>query len=217
MTFLDLQNLTAYWLDDLNFGYFTTTQVKVFINNAQRTVQKLLLMAGENFYVKPVQTTMIVDQTDYVLPSDFVWLHRLEVIVSGSGTSEERQPLQPITLNQQDFIPNGRGTPEAYYLKKNRIVVLPAPDSAKTLRLHYSPRVSDMSADADLPDVPEDYHEYIAIVAARDGLIKDRRDMTNIQVKLKDFETVLKQLAEQRKVDVPRQIVTTEMGFGSMF
>lgn len=217
MTFLELQNLTAYWLDDLAFGYFTQTQVKAFLNNAQKELQKLLLMAGVNYYVKPVQTTLVASQTDYVLPSDFVWLHRLEVILSGSGTSEDAAPIVPITLNQKDQIAPGTGTPCVYYLKKNRIVLLPAPNAAKTLRLYYSPIATDMSADGDEPDAPEFYHEYLAVLGARDGLLKDRRDISNLQVKLKELEEHLKQIAQQRQVDASRHVLSTDHGFGSMF
>lgn len=217
MTFLELQNLTAYWLDDLSFGYFTQTQVKRFLNNAQRELQKLLLMAGENYYVKPVQTTMVVNQSDYVLPDDFVWLHRLEIILSGSGVNEDAVPVLPITLNQKDMLPTGSGTPVVYYMKKNRLVLLPPPSSAKVLRLFYSPYTTDMSADADEPDIPDFYHEFLAVLAARDGLLKDRRDISNIQVKLKELEEHLKQIAQQRKVDMPREVISHDMGIGSMF
>src|SRR5882724_8386671 len=97
MQFSDLQNLVAYTLDDLQFGYFTSTQVKVWLNNAQRETQKRLMKAGNNRYTIPVQTTLVVNQNDYVLPADFKKLHKLEIIISGTAPNESTYPIQPIT------------------------------------------------------------------------------------------------------------------------
>ena len=71
MQLSDLQNLTSFWLDDLNFGYYTQIQVNYWINNAQIEVQKMLIASGQNRYNAWVGTTLIVGQSDYVLPSDF--------------------------------------------------------------------------------------------------------------------------------------------------
>src|ERR1044072_4285102 len=101
MNFLQLQSLVSYWLDDLNFGYFTQAQVKVWLNNAQRDTQKRLIKAGQNYYVKYCSTPLVINQRDYVLPSDFKKLHRLEVVVSGSDPNESVTPLREITINQQ--------------------------------------------------------------------------------------------------------------------
>ena len=60
--------------------------------------------------------------------------------------------------------------------KSNRLVLYPAPDTALTLRLYYSPRVTEMSLSTDIPNVPVHYHEFISVLAARDGFIKDGRD-----------------------------------------
>ena len=208
-TFLELQNLTAYWLDDLNFGYFRPVQVKAWLNNAQKETQKILLQSHQNFYVQAVQTTMVVSQTDYVLPADFMTLHRLEVVMSGTPPEESLWPLAPITLNQQDLVTNQLGTPGTYFMKKNRLKVLPAPDTALPLRLHYSYLVCDMVLDTDSPDIPPAYHELLAVLAALDGLLKDGRDPSFMLAKREYYERMLKQETQQRNEDAPRTIVYT--------
>ncbi len=217
MTLSDLENLTAYWLDDVNFGYFTKTQIDVWLNNAQAEVQKMLLQAKANFYVTPVQTTLVVNQADYVIPSDFMVEHRLEVVISGAPPNEDVVPLAPMTLNQQDMVPNRIGTPQFYFLKKNRIRVYPAPDTALTMRLYYSYSVANMVNSTDIPDVPTPYQEMLAIYAARDGLIKDGRSNTAIMEKMAQFETLLKQQSESRNEDAPRGIVQTGNDNSQMF
>lgn len=217
MTLLELQTLCAYTLDDLQFSYFTQAQLLVWLNNAQREAQKQLLQAGENFYVTVSQTSAVLNQNDYILPSDFLRNHRLEIVVSGTAPNEELIQLQQLTINQQNAIPNGTGLPYAYYIKKNRFTILPAPDQTYTMRLYYSPRVIDMAISSDTPDVPPQYHEYIAVLATIEGFIKDGRDMNPMLEKKRFYLDLMKQDSENRNVDYPRQVVVTDddgWGFG---
>jgi hypothetical protein len=48
--------LMLSWLDDPNAGYFSASDTLAWLNQAQREVQKQLILAGENWYVKPVET-----------------------------------------------------------------------------------------------------------------------------------------------------------------
>lgn len=219
MTRSDLRTLVLSWLDDTAGAYFTSSQVNVWLNMAQREVQKLLLQAGANYYMKPVETLTVSGQADYVLPSDFMVEHRLEIVVSGTGPTENRQPLVPITTNQQDLISIQLGTPTNYYMKKDRVTLSPTPGtSGQTLRLYYSPRVPDMASDSDSPDVPEQYMEFVAILAAYDGFIKDDRDPGHLVHKKEKYEQLLKQMAEDRNQDLSRQVVSTsEYDYGGMF
>lgn len=209
MTFRQLKDLVAYWLDDLQFGYFSETQVAVWLNNAQTELQKKLLQAGQNYYTKCVQTTLVVNQRDYSLPQDFKKLHRLEVVVSGTSPNESLTMLVPITLNQQDLVIQGASTPAAYTILRNKLTVRPAPDTALTMRMTYSYQVEDMALDTDIPDAPEAYHEMIALMAAQDGFIKDGRASELLVKKLSEYQKQLDQDAQERNVDMPRSIVET--------
>lgn len=209
MTFQELKQTTSYWLDDLNFGYFTDTQVGIWLNNAQKRIQKRLIKAGKNYYDRCVQTTLVVNQNDYALPSDFKDLVRLEVIVGGTAPNESKKPVSKITTNQQDLIGMGTGTPAWYFFKRNRLVLLPAPDSAIALRMIYAYEVPDMVLATDTPDAPDSYHEYIALLAAEDGFIKDGRTPVLLEKKIKEFEVQLDEDAAKRNLDSPRMIVET--------
>lgn len=210
MTFVQLQVLVSSWLDDPNNGYFALSEVKTWLNNAQRETQKTVIQAFEGHYRKVVQTTMVQYQREYQLPSDFKKLSRLEVVLSGTTFQDEDvQRLVKITENQQDLMPERTGTPVSYYFKGDQIVLVPAPDVARTLRLTYLYRVTDMVNDADVPDIPEDYHEYLAVLATLDGFYKDGRDPGPMLQKKEYFEKLFKQDAEERNVDESRTIVQT--------
>jgi hypothetical protein len=210
MTFLELQNLILDWLDDPNAGYFTLAKVKQWINNAQKEVQKRLLQAGENWYLTCEQTTTVANQSDYALPDDFLKSHRVCIVTSPGTTSEVERELQPITLNQQDLVINQPGEPECFFLKKARMVLVPKPDQAYTLRLYYSYRVADMTIDTETPDAPEQYHELIAVEGALNGFIKDARDPSVLLAKKKEYEKLFERDAENRVEDTPREVVVTD-------
>lgn len=209
MTFSDLKTLVSYWVDDLNKTYFTPTQLGVFINNAQREVQKRLLKANYDWYSVCKQTTLVVNQSNYALPENFLKLNRLEVVISGTVPNEVAQQLGPITRNQQNFINSQTGTPVCYYFNKNSLTILPAPNLNQVMRLSYAYLVSDMVNDTDVPDVPEQYQELIAIVAARDCLIKDTRESALLNEKLAQYEQMLKEDATQRNIDESRRVIET--------
>lgn len=217
-TLLSLRTLCLSWLDDVNGGYFTTPQMNVFLNNAQKEVQKLLLQAGELYYTKAVETTMVVNQTDYIIPDDFLKVHRILIVTSGTSPNEVVQPLQPITLNQQDLFDLQSTTPEAYYLKRNRFVMVPPPDAAKVLRIEYSYLVADMVNDIDIPDVPTQYQEYIAVLATIDGFLKDGREASMMMEKKRFYEEQMKRDSENRREDGPRMVVVTRSeGWEALF
>lgn len=208
MTRAEIRTLICSWLDDPNQTYFTPAQTNIWINLAHRQVQMYLLQAGENYYMRPVETNCVIGQSDYLLPTDFMVEHRIEVVISGTGINENRLPLVFITTNEQDLIPISTGLPTNYYIKKDRFTVSPTPDQTYLMRLYYSPMVADLTGDSDVPDIPEQYMEYVAVLAAYNGFIKDDRAPNNLVAKKQELEALLKQMSEDRTQDRSRQVVS---------
>jgi hypothetical protein len=219
MQLSEIRTLALSYLDDTSGGYFTNATMLQFINKAAREVQKQLLQAGENFYVTAQQTTLVPSQAEYILPADFRKTDRVELVTNGLPPNESKIVLASISLQQQDILSNNAvGTPNAYVLKKNRMILFPTPDQAYVLRLWYSYRIADMVNDTDIPDVPYEYHEYIAVLAAIDGMVKDDRPFTNLATMKADYLTLMKQDAEERTEDGSRHIIETSSdGLGSLF
>jgi len=225
MLLQDLQNLCLSWLDDLNATYFTLTQLNVFINNAQREAQKQLLQAGQNWYMTSAYTYTVALQNCYTLPSDFLKLHKFDVYTQGDPGLPQSQSslntlstLQYITPTEVNLVSQGPGCPTCYYFEKNCIVLTAVPDQVYPIQMLYTPIVSDMTNQTQAPDVPLQYHEYIAILATIDGLLKDQRDPTAFLEKKRYYEELMRQDAVERNLDSPRMIVTTESdGFSYFF
>lgn len=209
MTRLDLRNLCLYWLDDLLGTYFTPVQVNLWLNNAQREVQKQLIQAGEYFYAHTVVTNTITDASSYNLPSDFLKCHKLEAVQSGTGVNENRCMIFPVTFVQLDQVSQTSGFPAAYCIKQNCLILRPIPSQAWPMKLTYAYRVQDMVNDSDVPDVPVQYQEYLAVLATLDGFLKDNRDPSMVMTKKQYYLDLMKQDAQQRRIDAPRMVVST--------
>lgn len=216
-----LRTLVLSWLDDVNGTYFTSAEVNVWLNNAQRELQKRLIDKGENYYVQRLSGTLVADTDTYTLPTDFKKSHKLEIVLPGtSGVNEQRRILTPVTYVQLDAVSSvGTGMPVAVCFKRNAMILRPIPDQAYTVYLHQSYQVVDMSSDADIPDVPADYAEYIAIRATLDGFMKDQRQPTEfIIAKKEEYEKMLTIDSQRRDVSSPRMVVSTEdQSYGALY
>ncbi len=209
MTFLDLQTLTSDILDDTSNGYFTLPILKQRLNLNLRELQKHLISANQDYYSECVTTSTVIGQQAYALPSDFLQVIRLDYITSGSGTTASTAKIESMTPNQRDLLADKSGDPGFYYIQKNNLMLNPVPNRVVTLHLEYSYFVADMVADADVPDAPQQFHPYIAYMTARDCMVKDGRPISSIEVQLTQYETLLKQIAVQRKADGPRMVTMT--------
>ncbi len=220
MTRGDLRNLVLYWLDDLDAGYFTPTQVNAWLNNAQIEVQKQLIQAGEYWYLKCATMQTVTNTDCYSLPADFLKLNRLEVMVQGQSTPNQIwSDIVDASLNEASNLNYGSGQPAVFTVGKDCLYFKPIPDQAYTVRMFYSYRVTPMTDDLNVPDVPAQYQEYIAVLAAMDGFLKDERNPSNLVGKMGYYQDMMKKDAIQRQRSQPRRVVRTmqDDGGGLMF
>lgn len=203
--------MVSYLVDDLSLGYFSPTQVNFFLNNAQREVQKRLMQTPGNWYVTEVNTATVQFQSRYLLPPDFLKIHRAELVLSGAAPNEVKNPIDFITINESDLLQTGSGTPSCAFITQNIMTILPAPDTAnQTLRLFYSYLVADMVSGTDVPDVPTQYQELIAWLAIRNCFTKDQRDPAPVNTEIALYEAMMKQDSQQRDITKGRRIVSTQ-------
>lgn len=218
MTRLELQTLVWGWLDDPLGGYFSAAQVQTWLNLGQQKVQKKLIQSGEFWWTIFVQSSTTANIPSYELPTDFLKLHKMEIITSGTYPNEQKVRLNPVTPVQQDFYPNGAGVPGAYWLRKNAIQLMLPPDQAYTMQLLYSYQIPDLTTDTQSPDMPDRYQEGIAIEATLIGLLKDQRSPSDfLMTKQKEFNEDLAKDAQERNVDEPRYVIETDCEAGFSF
>lgn len=205
-----LQALTSEYLDDINNTYFTLPNITIRLNLALRELQKKLNSANYAYYVKSVYTNTVLNQAVYAFPSDFLQIIRLDYVTQGTGSTADTQKVYYITPNQVDLLPDTSGPPAYYYFQYTNLILAPVPDGIYQIDLQYSYYVADMVLTTDVPDAPQQFHEYIALQVVRDYMVRDGRPLTNIQTKLGEYDLLLKQTATQREADGAHMVVNTQ-------
>jgi hypothetical protein len=214
LTLLQLRTLCLDWLDDSAGTYFTASVLNLRLNLAQQELQKRLISANKEYYLKCVKTSTVAAQQPYALPTDFYQVVRLEWYETGTALTTMSNKIQPMTPNQRDLMGAVTADPEYFSFAKNNLMLWPIPNRIVEMHLEYSYLVTDMSADGDEPDAPEQFHEYIAVLATRDCLIKDGRPLQPIESKMAHYEELLKQIAVQRDASAPRMIIQSGSEYG---
>lgn len=209
MTLANLQSLTLDILDDPAGGYFTQPVLNIRLNIALRELQKRLISANNEYYTTCVYTNTVANQAAYALPADFLQIIRLHYVTQGTGATASTQKIYNMTPNQRDLLSDTTGAPGFYYFQANNLMLAPVPDGIYEMHLEYSYFVADMVNTSDVPDAPQQFHPYISYLAARDCLVKDNRPLVSIETQLKDYETLLKQIAVQREADSAKMVVQT--------
>jgi hypothetical protein len=215
MTKAQIRAMTLQLLDDPLGGYFDSAFMDNALNRAQEEVQKNLLMASQLYWQKTVVTTTVVNQQDYVLPTDYLLADRLELVTGGTSPNEILQVIMPTTLNQINNFGQLSGVPTQYVILKDRFMLYPIPNpGAQTLRLYYEYKIADLTSDSQTPDIPEIYQKVIAAYAARMGKVKDDSSMENVNLLIAPFENEMRELAEQRQHQRPRHVIETDSANG---
>ncbi len=210
MTRLDLQNLFQQLVNDPLGGFFDPVQfIQPALNRALLELQKKLVLSGDIYYVKspPVQTPTVMNQADYILPTDCLKINRVTISTDNNQPIPNFVDVLPITLNQSSKYGSITGTPECYVETQSKITMFPCPDQAgMPINLWYSYQVPQMTSDSSIPDAPEMLQEYIAILAVIDAKIKDEELETNIKEKQMRYENLLNQYITGRQQQVARMV-----------
>ena len=220
MNFGELKDFAASLLDDLEFGYFTESQVGVWINMGQRKLQRKLIEAGQGHYLKCASATLVINDCSLPLPDDFHSIHKVKIITGGTYPNENSYIIQPVTLNESDLLDSLPAAPMAYYLQANKLKIVPIPDNNYSTQVTYCYSVVDMTNDNQEPDAPEQYHELIGIYGAKYGYVKDDRSMVQIEKMEQEYIADLKRDAQQRQKQMSRWVRATgynDTGNGEMF
>ena len=208
MTLGEIKTYVAGLVDDPQMTYFGTTLLTTFANHAQGEVQKLLIQAGQNYYITGHTFASVAYQQGYSLPANFLKLNRLEYI-TGTAPNDSVYPIGSITMNQQDNFQRYANYPAAFYFSQYQVQLVPIPDSVQSFRMQYTYRVADMTSDSDTPNIPIQYQTYLAYLMAIQCFIKDSRDPGTLLSYTSKIEEEIKRDAVERAQDRAPSVVQT--------
>jgi len=144
-----------------------------WINEAQRRVCRA---PNFSFMEAEAETTLVVDQRNYALPTAsgddlrFKSEISLEIISSGDDRIRLKRIFKQDAENRDEFIDTTKsGTPRNYALQKGQIYLYPIPNIELTMNVEYYGFLDDLSADTDTNDLIDDYPEAVAALATSFG------------------------------------------------
>jgi hypothetical protein len=144
-----------------------------WINDAQRRICRSHNFA---FMESEADTTLVVDQRNYALPtgsgSDLRFKSEisLEIISAGDVRYRLKRIFKQDAENRYENLDTtDSGRPRNYSLQKGQIYLFPLPDTALTMNLEYYGFLNDLSADTDTNDLIDDYPEAVEALATSFG------------------------------------------------
>ncbi len=201
MTLLELRTAAYDWLlMSATENLASPAELTRYINEAQRRLHRRVVMEQLNFFSATADLNEVANTATVSLPVTLYEIQFLERI-SGSGASAERPiPMRRIgkgndaahenrvNLRYGGSSSSSNRIPLTYMVEgRTRIRLMPTPTSAQTgsLRLYYTHKVADMTADAHVPfqetartdpagyDDLSEYHEILWKMAAQQVLAKE--------------------------------------------
>jgi hypothetical protein len=162
-------------LDDTSFDTATSNQ---FINDGQRDIlnsRRFTFMEAEASLTTTLGSSALTG-----LPSDFQVPITLRNITS--------YPKLLTYIEYDDFdggIPDpsivSNGVPAAWYIFANVPAIYPSADGTYTIKMRYLKKPTELTADIDVPEVPEEFSEVLVLAAYKRALeFNDENDKAQL-------------------------------------
>lgn len=156
--------------DDRNSDIFSDSELTALINSAQESVQKVIDNEDEKYFCG-VETYSVVanaDSLEFELPTGCMRIRQVEKVTTGRP-----QPCVPVDFRLRhdsiaavvDDVSGSTGT-LFYYLRGTKLGIV-APTEAATIRCYYTKKVTDLSGDSDVSEIPLEYHDLVCLLAAQ--------------------------------------------------
>lgn len=178
---------------------FSPTKYNTFVdemlNEAQRRIAR---RADLRIWFTAQAITTTAGDGDSALPDDFA---RVYSLTDSEGTS----PLWALTVPEFDDLPSSSsGRPTNYVIDRPDIKFYPTPDAAYSLQLRYYQTPTEMTADDDEPEIPEDYqHVLVSYALAR--CYRRENDYRAADYHLDEYKTELGELMADLQDDTQDQ------------
>jgi hypothetical protein len=169
-------------------GPVTTTEVNRQINAQHRRFRLRMAHAAPRLFASEATITITAGTSEYDLAnvaSDFAFLQCLHVLESG-----RYRELHPLTDAQ--------------------LVAVQAPQESGTVRMRYTAVPADMTNDANTIDGVMGLEEWLVCAVARDILIKQKMDITAVQVEMQELEKDILNAVSLRDSGLPEYVTEIE-------
>lgn len=221
MNLQEIRDLARSKADEQTTNFIGDAELNTYINQGQRHIYMKIVQRFENYFITKGTSlnggliTTVQTQQSYNMPTDLLKVVRVEHRRSGSTDDNEWKKLATLNIASDrldDYFPLREGyTPGfGYFVAGNQINIKPVPTQAYEVRLWYVPNCVNLVLDADIPVVPEMYHELISEYGAMQCLRKSGESIWTENKQM--FELELQNLIETIEIrdQSPEQMVITD-------
>jgi len=174
-----LRNLARFKSGITNTATLTNADLDDLINIGYKKVQQEMVKINQDFFEEQkAKFDLVANQDLYALPDDFLAMKQLRLAYSTPSDESDYKIAIPhdaaATKDVSSQEENVSSANPIYDLTGNYFRIKPTPDSnvSNGGEIYYFARCSDLSSTADVPDIPSDYHDIIAIYAAKEAAFR---------------------------------------------
>ena len=157
--------------------FIPTSRWTIYVNSSIRNLyDKLIEAYGEDYFYFATPQAITTDGTNdsYALASDFYKLLGVDLKVNNEWKTVHRFNFSERNRYSLPGIQaQGRGELIRYRLRGTRVLFAPLPSAGQSIRVHYAPTFTDLSADGDTFDGINGWHEWVVNHVALKALAKE--------------------------------------------
>jgi hypothetical protein len=222
-TFGDMKSEVRHLAAESSPGQFFENVIPESINNAAVQAFNKGVQANEDPFIVKAQRALVNNIDVYPLRSLFYGWAKIRYVeyVTTAGIN---QALEPIDLDEKDEYYYGLrspsqnvGTPAQFYVVGQLIYVIPTPNVAGFLRIHYVRMPSKLVNDTDTTIIPANHQEMLVY----GGLVRCKhKDEEAVGPYLKHFDTLEFNYVEdlrERQTMTPRYIKEQDYMYNSLY
>lgn len=213
----EIRNLVRIYLNEPTATFWTDATLNTLINVSLRKVHNRIKSTSRYHFTTRATFPTISGTEYYSLPTD---CKDLKMVTRLDATGKET-PLayipwpDPTTFTPTGFLDPSLGAsydgPLAYWVVGQAMRLLPRPAAVVTMKIYYESRLTDLSADVDLPSYDADYHDMAAKWAAIEAGIPNNNDLDELKRLFKERDEDMIQDVLHR-VPAPSQEVESYLG-----
>lgn len=210
MTRSEIRTLAKRRADMENSRFVSDAEWNVYMARAHAKLYDILISRFEDDFTTASSNQTVSGSNTISLPANFYKLRGLDYQVDGSKWADV-PPFMFAERNTYGRTSNRLRGPRgiSYRLVGQTIRLVPETGADGVYRYWFIPRVTLMTADTDSPSGIYDFHEYIAVEAARMALAKEESDTTMVVAELAALEMRIQSLASNRNAAEPERISDT--------
>jgi hypothetical protein len=196
--------------DMQNSTFVTDSELTGYINSSYAELYDLIIdRHGEDYYISFQDFAAGSGQSEFSLPGDFYKLRGVDLDPNtGQTITLKRFQFQERNrFNNLNVIFDGEAR---YSLRGNNLVLIPALNSTRNVRLWYVPKPIELISNNDTLDGINGWEEYVVVDAAIKCRVKEESDIQELLIAKQSLEMRINKMADSRDANEPVRITDTE-------